>query len=228
MQQQQPERLVVTRLNPLAFIPQRGSARSAGLDLTSIECAIVPPGHRKLISTGLSVQLPEGTYGRIAPRSGLALRSGVHVGAGVVPQRMGNRHPSIAPYETLAAEDGHIAICCGNDGQFAKLAAALGAPGLSQDPRFTTNAGRVTNREDLVLLLESALSADTVDTWTQRLTAVGVPAGKVGSIADAIHLAERAMGNANVRSCRRGKPLRQHRVHGPGGSQARLGPTPST
>jgi dUTP pyrophosphatase len=49
-----------------------------------VECAIVLPGHRKLISTGIAVRVPEGTYGRIAPRSGLALKSGIHVGAGVI------------------------------------------------------------------------------------------------------------------------------------------------
>lgn len=121
----------------------------------------------------------------------LANQATAYLTTGTAPERMGNRHPSIAPYETLAAQDGHIAICCGNDGQFAKLAAALSAPGLAQDPRFTSNAGRVTNREVLVLLLESALSAHTVDTWTERLTSVGVAAGKVGSVADAIGLAER-------------------------------------
>ena len=78
------ERIKVALLNPNAVMPRRGTPGSAGLDLTSVECAIVLPGHRKLISTGIAVRVPPGTYGRIAPRSGLALKSGVHVGAGVV------------------------------------------------------------------------------------------------------------------------------------------------
>lgn len=76
--------LRVAKTNPAAVVPARATERSAGFDLSSIEAAIIPPGSRKLISTGLIVSVPEGTYGRIAPRSGLALRSGIHVGAGVV------------------------------------------------------------------------------------------------------------------------------------------------
>lgn len=77
-------RLRVAKVNPCATIPRRATALSAGFDLTSIECAIIPPMSRKLLSTGLVIAVPEGTYGRIAPRSGLALRSGICVGAGVV------------------------------------------------------------------------------------------------------------------------------------------------
>ena len=76
--------LRVARANPAAVLPTRGSSRAAGLDLSSIECAIIPPLSRKLLSTGLVVSVPDGTYGRIAPRSGIALRSGVGVGAGVI------------------------------------------------------------------------------------------------------------------------------------------------
>jgi dUTP pyrophosphatase len=76
--------LRVTKTNPSATLPRRATALSAGFDLTSIEAAIIPPLSRKLVSTGLVVTVPPGTYGRIAPRSGLALRSGIHVGAGVI------------------------------------------------------------------------------------------------------------------------------------------------
>ena len=77
-------RLRVAKINPAAVVPRRATARSAGFDLSSIEAAIIPPMSRKLISTGLVVSVPDGTYGRIAPRSGIALRSGICVGAGVV------------------------------------------------------------------------------------------------------------------------------------------------
>jgi crotonobetainyl-CoA:carnitine CoA-transferase CaiB-like acyl-CoA transferase len=121
----------------------------------------------------------------------LANQASAYLTTGRPPVRMGNRHPSIAPYETLAAKDGRVAVCCGNDAQFGKLTHALGAPELAEDPRFATNADRVSHRDELVHLLEVALCVDTVDTWTERLSAVGVPAGKVGSIADAFELAER-------------------------------------
>jgi formyl-CoA transferase len=121
----------------------------------------------------------------------LANQASAYLTTGQVPQGMGNRHPSIAPYETLAAKDGHVAVCCGNDRQFRELAAVLGAEQMAQDPRFTTNADRVANRDALVDRLETLLCVDTVDAWVDRLTAVGIPAGKVGSVADALDLADR-------------------------------------
>jgi len=110
---------------------------------------------------------------------------------GAAPARMGNRHPSIAPYETLLCRDGLLAVACGNDGQFVRFAAVIGAPELSTDSRFVTNSARVTHRGELVAALESALSAHDAATWATRLTAVQVPAGKVGTIADGFALAER-------------------------------------
>ena len=120
----------------------------------------------------------------------LANQAGAYLATGASPGRMGNQHPSIAPYETLQAKDGHVAVCCGNDGQFRKLAVAIESPGLAEDPRFLTNADRVAHRDELNVLLETALSVDTVDAWTQQLNAAGVPAGKVGTIADAFAFAE--------------------------------------
>jgi len=110
---------------------------------------------------------------------------------GEAPARMGNRHPSIAPYETLRCRDGLLAVACGNDGQFVRFAAVIGVPELSTDSRFVTNSTRVGHRGELVAALESALSAHDAATWATRLTAVQVPAGKVGTIADGFALADR-------------------------------------
>lgn len=110
---------------------------------------------------------------------------------GAAPARMGNRHPSIAPYETLLCRDGLLAVACGNDGQFVRFAAVIGVPQMSTDSRFVTNSARVTHRGELIAALESALSAHDAATWATRLTAVQVPAGKVGTIADGFALAER-------------------------------------
>jgi formyl-CoA transferase len=110
---------------------------------------------------------------------------------GSAPQRMGNRHPSIAPYETLRCRDGLLAVACGNDGQFVRFVAVIGAPELSNDSRFVTNTARVAHRGELVAALESALANHDADTWATRLTQVQVPAGKVGTIADGFALAER-------------------------------------
>ena len=72
------------KLRPDALVPSKATERSIGLDLFSAEPYVVLPGQRTVVSTGISVILPEGTYGRIAPRSGLAVKHGLGVGAGVI------------------------------------------------------------------------------------------------------------------------------------------------
>ena len=76
--------LSVTRLVPHAILPARGTPDSAGYDLYSTDGYVVLPGHRVVVSTGISVKLPSGTYGRIAPRSGLAVKHGLDTLAGVI------------------------------------------------------------------------------------------------------------------------------------------------
>jgi dUTP pyrophosphatase len=76
--------LNVTRLVPHAILPSRGTVGAAGYDLYSIDNYVVFPGHRVVVSTGVAVQLPPGTYGRIAPRSGLAVKHGLDTLAGVI------------------------------------------------------------------------------------------------------------------------------------------------
>jgi crotonobetainyl-CoA:carnitine CoA-transferase CaiB-like acyl-CoA transferase len=108
---------------------------------------------------------------------------------GTAPGPMGNQHPSIAPYETLACQDGDLALACGNDQQFRLLAEVLAAPHLASDARFATNPARVTHRAALRAALEEHLATAPADHWTRVLTAAGVPAGTVGSIADGLGLA---------------------------------------
>jgi dUTP pyrophosphatase len=78
------ETLEFQRLDPRAVLPTRGSAASAGLDLYSIELVRLEPGQRVVARTGLAVAVPEGFYGRVAPRSGLATKNGLDVLAGVI------------------------------------------------------------------------------------------------------------------------------------------------
>jgi formyl-CoA transferase len=113
-----------------------------------------------------------------------------YLATGRAPQRMGNAHPSIAPYELLRCANGALAVACGNDAQFRRLAAVLGKESLADDPRYASNGARVGHRPDLVHDLEALLAADTAEAWAQRLAAVGVPAGKVGTVADGFALAE--------------------------------------
>ena len=112
-----------------------------------------------------------------------------YLATGTPPRRMGNRHPSIAPYETLACADGHLAVACGNDGQFRRLVAALGLPGLACDAAFATNGDRVAHRDALAADLESVLRTAPVAHWDAALRAAGVPAGPVGDIGSAFRLA---------------------------------------
>jgi crotonobetainyl-CoA:carnitine CoA-transferase CaiB-like acyl-CoA transferase len=112
------------------------------------------------------------------------------LGAGKDPGRLGNVHPSIAPYQSLRCSDAPLAVACGNDGQFARLCAELGIDDLAADERFATNPQRVQHRDELQSLLETALAADTAAAWQRRLTAVGVPAGKVATIGEGIAYAE--------------------------------------
>ncbi len=120
----------------------------------------------------------------------LANQASAYLATGQAPVRLGNRHPSIAPYETLRCSDNLLAVACGNDRQFARLVAALGAPELATDARFSSNADRVEHREHLVVLLEGLLAFGTAAHWQSRLMAVDVPAGAVKDIAAGIALAE--------------------------------------
>ena len=110
--------------------------------------------------------------------------------AGAVPGRMGNAHPSIAPYQLYPTREGEIVIAVGNDRQFAALATVLGAPELAADPRYATNSARVANRNALNTALTTALAARPAAEWAVRLTAVRVPAGVVNDVAGAFALAE--------------------------------------
>ncbi len=121
----------------------------------------------------------------------LANQASSYLTTGQPPTAMGNRHPSIAPYETLRAKDGQLAVACGNDRQFGALVAVLGIPAVATDPRFATNPARVQHRDPLVSTLERALADDTADSWVDRLGSAGVPAGRVGTVADGFELARR-------------------------------------
>lgn len=121
--------------------------------------------------------------------SGLVNQTGAYVAGGVVPFRMGNSHPSLFPYEPLPCADGELVITAGNDLQFRKLAEALGAPELVEDPRFGRNEDRTANREALRSLLVERLRTRTKQEWFRTLTAVGVPCGPINTIDQGVAFA---------------------------------------
>ena len=109
--------------------------------------------------------------------------------AGVVPTRMGNEHPSIAPYAVFATGGGELVLAVGNDRQFESLCEVLQAPALARDPRFCTNPARVAHRDELRLELETRLATEPATEWASLLVDARVPAGVVNDIAAAFRLA---------------------------------------
>jgi len=122
--------------------------------------------------------------------SGMVNQSGAYAGAGVVPHSMGNAHPSISPYEAYATKDMQIVIAVGNDAQFAKMCTVMNAP-FANDSRFSTNSDRVLHRKELNLLMTATLHTKGADEWVDAFNKVGVPAGPINNIEEAIQLAER-------------------------------------
>ncbi|WP_104199533.1 CaiB/BaiF CoA-transferase family protein [Cryobacterium sp. Y29] len=121
--------------------------------------------------------------------AGMVNQTSSTLATGTAPRRMGNAHPSIAPYETFRTEDGPIAVAVGTDRQFANLVRVLGRPELADDERFSCNADRLANRVQLKELLEASLQHRSAAEWSATLLLEGVPAGKVNSIAEALELA---------------------------------------
>lgn len=101
---------------------------------------------------------------------------------GVVPQRMGNGHPSIVPYQAFEAADGHVILAVGNDAQFARFCAIAGHPEWAGDPRFARNADRVRNRDVLVPLIAYAMRMRVRADWLAALEAGGIPCSSVNDI----------------------------------------------
>lgn len=121
--------------------------------------------------------------------SGLVNQSAAAAITGQSPQRSGNHHPSIAPYEPFPTADRLLIIAVGNDAQFARLCETLGHREWATDPRFVTNARRVANREVLRELLSAEFATRTSDEWQGLLRAARIPNGPINSISQALELA---------------------------------------
>ncbi|WP_350347857.1 CoA transferase [Agromyces sp. G08B096] len=122
--------------------------------------------------------------------AGLTNQAGSTLATGHPPRRLGNQHPSIAPYAVFRAADRDLVIAVGNDRQFRALAGVLGRPGLAGDARYATNEARVGHRDALRDELVAALANGRAADWVERLTQAGVPAGLVNDVAEAIAFAE--------------------------------------
>ncbi len=111
----------------------------------------------------------------------LTYQAGNFFASGNVPTRLGNRHPSIVPYETFAASDGDFVLAVGNDEQWRTFCAVAG---LRDEPRFATNRQRVTGYDELRPFVADRLRTEPRRHWIERLTAAGVPCGSVRNLQE--------------------------------------------
>ncbi|MEO0865275.1 MAG: CoA transferase, partial [Pseudomonadota bacterium] len=106
--------------------------------------------------------------------------------SGNVPERRGNAHPNIVPYDAFETADGHVLVAVGNDAQFARFCDCLDAPDLGRDPRFTTNLGRIEHRVALTAALAPLIARHGTAELLARMQAVKVPGGPIHNVAQAL------------------------------------------
>jgi crotonobetainyl-CoA:carnitine CoA-transferase CaiB-like acyl-CoA transferase len=107
--------------------------------------------------------------------------------SGTTPNRYGNAHANIVPYEAFDAADGQLILAVGNDGQFRRCCEVVGLPTLADDPRFATNPARVTNRAELIKILQAALEKRPVREWLDAFQAANIPSGPINDVSTTLH-----------------------------------------
>ena len=116
----------------------------------------------------------------------LTYQAGIVFATGTSPGRMGNQHPSIAPYDTFATADGEFVLAVGNDDQFRRMTAVIAAAHLANDERFSTNKDRVRHYDALRVELRAIFSTWTRDDIVRALASGGVPCGAVRSVTETL------------------------------------------
>lgn len=116
----------------------------------------------------------------------LTYQAGIYFTTGRTPVRAGNRHPSIAPYDTVPTADGTLVLAVGNDGQWRTLCTVAGLRGPGADDRFATNAGRVAHYDDLRPELERVFRARSRQAWIDVLVPAGVPCAAVRNLDEVL------------------------------------------
>ena len=126
----------------------------------------------------------------------LTYQAGIYFATDTAPRRMGNRHPTIVPYETLEAADSELVVAVGNDHLWRRFCEVTGLTELTDDPRFATNQDRVQRHDELRPLLVEQLRTRPAAAWIEALTAAGIPCGAVRDLAQVFadpQIIERAM-----------------------------------
>ncbi|MEW6321027.1 MAG: CoA transferase [Acidobacteriota bacterium] len=153
----------------------------------------------------------------------LTYQGAIQFATGTSPRRMGNRHPTIVPYETFQAADGDVVVAVGNEALWRRFCAAAGLEALAEDPRFRTNADRVQHYDELKPALDRRFAEATRADWLARLTAAGVPCGSVREIGE-------VLGDPQIVAREMVRPL-EHPTCGPInviGTPVKLGATPAS
>jgi formyl-CoA transferase/CoA:oxalate CoA-transferase len=116
----------------------------------------------------------------------LTYQAGRYFATGVSPERRGNEHATIAPYNTFETAEGVLVLAVGNDEQFQRFCRVAEIPAVAADHRFQTNGDRINHLDALQAVVNQVLASDTATGWTRRLREAGVPCGAVRSMADAM------------------------------------------
>ncbi len=117
------------------------------------------------------------------------------------PQRYGNAHPHIVPYQMFATRDGYLILAVGNDAQWRRFCEAVGRQSWADDPRFATNPARVQHRDALIRQIEPLMTTRTTADWETLLAAANVPHGRVAHVDEAL-ASEQARAREMVVACR--------------------------
>ena len=157
----------------------------AGMNATQSVLAAVIARDRDGIGQHLDIALLDG---QVAAMMNVASE---YLVTGVPPRRFGNAHPSVVPYQAFPAADGYFVLAVGNNSQFLTLCRhVIDRTELASDERFRTNAARVENRETLSEILTSIFKMRPAAEWLEKLTANGVPNGKIRNIAEVLNAPE--------------------------------------
>lgn len=140
--------------------------------------------HRATTGKGIRVDVSM-LDGQVAILESAVMR---YLSTGTVPKQMGNRHPSISPFDAFQASDRLMIIAIGNDALFCRMCQTLGTPELMQDERFKSNRGRNKNHEELKAAMEAVLVTKTAEEWIALLDVAGVPCSLINTVSDALAL----------------------------------------
>jgi hypothetical protein len=175
----QPIRARTDRAGRLQYLEIQGGGatveRVAWMDIDALQREFAS---RDAASTGLGPLSPFDSV-----MATLCYQAQNYLTTGEEPRRLGNRHPSLAPYETFESADGYLTLAVGNDSLWQRFCQAVDKPDLNQD-RFKINADRVKNYEALRAELEALFKTAPTCTWVEKLDAAGIPVGQVRSIAE--------------------------------------------